>query len=143
VPHAGFQESPKDLTGMEMPLLDRAVFERLLSVIMPVSFTHRRNFMNQNPTIAVTEPPLHLLLRRRRQELRLLQADVAAALHVSPECITMWESGRRPMELSKLPRLAAALQIDAKELCTKALAEFHPLFFRTLFASDAVAQANT
>jgi hypothetical protein len=47
------------------------------------------------------------------------------------------------MELSKLPRLAAALQIDAKELCAKALAEFHPLFFQTLFASDAVAQTNT
>ena len=99
--------------------------------------------MNKNPTIAVSEPPLHILLRRRRQELSLLQADVAEALHVSPECITMWESGRRRMELSKLPRLAAALQIDAKALCAKALAEFHPLFFRTLFASDAVAQTNT
>jgi transcriptional regulator with XRE-family HTH domain len=99
--------------------------------------------MNENPAIAVTEPPLHLLLRRRRQELSLLQSDVAEALHVSPECITMWETGRRRMELSKLPRLAAALQIDAKELCAKALAEFHPLFFQTLFASDAVAQTNT
>ena len=99
--------------------------------------------MNENPTIAVTEPRLHVLLRRRRQELRLLQADVAEALHVSPECITMWESGRRRMELSKLPRLAAALQIDAKELCAKALAEFHPLFFQTLFASDAVVRTNT
>ena len=99
--------------------------------------------MNKNPTIAVSDPPLHILLRRRRQELSLLQADVAEALHVSPECITMWETGRRRMELSKLPRIAAALQIDAKQLCAKALAEFHPLFFRTLFASDAVAQTNT
>jgi transcriptional regulator with XRE-family HTH domain len=99
--------------------------------------------MNENPTIPVTEPPLHILLRRRRQELSLLQADVAEAVHVSPECITMWESGRRRMELSKLPRLAAALQIDAKELCTKALAEFHPLFFHTLFDSGAVAQTTT
>jgi len=99
--------------------------------------------MNKNPTIAVSEPPLHILLRRRRQELSLLQADVAEALHVSPECVTLWEAGRRRMELSKLPRIAATLQIDAKQLCAKALAEFHPLFFRTLFASDAVAQTNT
>ena len=98
--------------------------------------------MNQNPTIAVTEPPLHILLRRRRQELSLLQADVAEALHVSPECITMWETGRRRMELSKLPRLAAALQIDAKELCTKALAEFHPLFYATLLNNCTVVLAN-
>ena len=99
--------------------------------------------MNKNPTIAVSDPPLHILLRRRRQELSLLQADVAEALHVSPECVTLWEAGRRRMELSKLPRIAATLQIDAKQLCAKALAEFHPLFFRTLFASDAVAQTNT
>ena len=99
--------------------------------------------MNKNPTIALTQPRLHVLLRRRRQELNLLQADVAEAVRVSPECVTMWESGRRRMELCKLPRLAAALKIDAKELCAKALAEFHPLFFQTLFASDAVAQTNT
>jgi transcriptional regulator with XRE-family HTH domain len=99
--------------------------------------------MNENPTIALTQPRLHVLLRRRRQELSLLQADVAEAVRVSPECVTMWESGRRRMELCRLPRLAAVLQIDAKELCAKALAEFHPLFFQTLFASDAVAQTKT
>ena len=91
--------------------------------------------MNENPTNIVTDPPLHILLRRRREELSLLQADIAAALHVSPECVTMWEAGRRRMELCKLPRLAAALQIDAKQLCAKALAEFHPAFYDTLFSS--------
>ena len=91
--------------------------------------------MNKNPTITTTEPPLHVLLRRRREELSLLQADIAAALHVSPECVTMWEAGRRRMELCKLPRIAAALQIDAKQLCAKALAEFHPAFYDTLFSS--------
>ena len=93
--------------------------------------------MNENPTNTVTEPPLHILLRRRREELSMLQADIAAALHVSPECVTMWEAGRRRMELCKLPRIAAALQIDAKQLCAKALAEFHPAFYNTLFASGA------
>ena len=37
------------------------------------------------------------------------------------------------MELSKIPRLAKALQIDARELCAKALEEFHPAFYDTLF----------
>ena len=88
--------------------------------------------MNQNPT-TTTVVPLHILLRRRREELSLLQAQIAEALHVTPGCITQWESGRRRMELSKLPRIAEALQIDAKELCAKALAEFHPLVYATLF----------
>jgi transcriptional regulator with XRE-family HTH domain len=79
------------------------------------------------------EPPLHTLLRRRRLELSLLQADVAEALNVSTECVTLWEGGRRRMELSKIPRLAAALQIDPRELCAKALEEFHPAFYNTLF----------
>jgi hypothetical protein len=46
------------------------------------------------------------------------------------------------MELSKIPRIAAALQIDAKELCAKALAEFHPLFYASLFGDGAVAQTT-
>jgi predicted transcriptional regulator len=88
--------------------------------------------MNTNPTFSSNEP-LNALLRRRRLELNLLQADLAEALDVSPECITLWEAGRRRMELAKIPRIAAALQIDPKELCNKALSEFHPAFYATLF----------
>ena len=62
--------------------------------------------MNQNPTATTTttEVPLHILLRRRREELSLFQAQIAAVLHVTPECIGQWECGRRRMELSKIPR---------------------------------------
>lgn len=49
--------------------------------------------MNENPTITAIEIPLHILLRRRRQELKLVQSKVAEALHVSPECVTLWEAG--------------------------------------------------
>ena len=94
-----------------------------------------------NPTATPPEVPLHILLRRRRQELSLLQTQVAEALHVTPECVGQWESGHRRMELSKIPRIAKALQLDAKDLCAKALAEFHPLVYATLFAKDA-APAN-
>ena len=87
---------------------------------------------SNSSTIATTEP-LHIMLRRRRQELSLIQADIAEAVHVTPECIVLWEGGRRRMELSKLPRLAQALQMDAKELCAKALAEFHPAVYHVLF----------
>jgi hypothetical protein len=46
------------------------------------------------------------------------------------------------MELSKIPRLARALQIDPKELCVKALEEYHPTFFRTLFGPHDAAPAS-
>ena len=85
------------------------------------------------PCRTTGEPPLHTQLRRRRQELSLVQADIAAALNVSDGAVTLWESGRRRMELSKIPRLAEALQLDARELCIQALAEFHPGFYATLF----------
>ena len=97
--------------------------------------------MNQNPTTTTAAVPLHILLRRRREELALYQAEIAEALHVSPECVGLWECGRRRMELGKLPRIAEALQLDAKELCAKALAEFHPLLYAALFGQDA-APAN-
>lgn len=98
--------------------------------------------MNLIPTTTATVEPLHLLLRRRRKELSLIQAEIADALHVSPECIVLWENGRRRMELSKLPRLAAALHIDAKELCAKALAEFHPSVYAVLFGNGARPNAQ-
>ena len=93
--------------------------------------------MNQNPTTTTASAPLHILLRRRREELALYQTEIAEALHVSPECVGLWECGRRRMELGKLPRIAAALQLDARELCAKALAEFHPLLYAALFSPDA------
>jgi len=96
--------------------------------------------MNQNQTATTTEvPPLHILLRRRREELFLHQVQIAEALRVTPECIGQWECGRRRMELSKIPRIAEALQLDAKELCAKALSEFHPLVYAVLFGDSTPA----
>ncbi|MEO8593213.1 MAG: helix-turn-helix transcriptional regulator [Candidatus Solibacter sp.] len=72
----------------------------------------------------------------------LTQAEVAAAVHVTAEAITSWESGKRRMELSKLPRLGAVLQLNAKELCAQALLEFHPAFSAVLFGDCAVVPAH-
>jgi len=99
--------------------------------------------MNENSTHGATEAPLHILLRQRREQLGLRQSEVADALHVSAECVTLWEAGRRHMELSKIPRIAAILDLDAKGLCAKALAEFHPLFYATLFGHGDAVQTNT
>ena len=95
--------------------------------------------MNQNLNATTTTPaiPLRILLRRRREELDLFQSQIAAALNVTPECIGLWESGRRRMELCKIPRIAAALQLDARQLCSIALAELHPAFYAALFGQGA------
>jgi transcriptional regulator with XRE-family HTH domain len=100
--------------------------------------------MNRNPTIHFPEVPVRVLIRRRRRQLRLSQADLAQALRVSPECIVLWESGRRRMDLSKLPRIAAALSLDPRELCARALAEFHPPVYASLFgdAGDSAARSQ-
>ncbi len=79
--------------------------------------------------------PFHQILRRRRQELRLKQAQVAQALEVTPEAVGLWECGRRRMELDKLPRIAAILKLNAGELCRQALAEFHPCLYAALFGT--------
>jgi DNA-binding XRE family transcriptional regulator len=100
-------------------------------------YKNGEKLMNQNSTATITEMPLHILLRRRREELSLHQTQIAEALHVTPECIAQWECGRRRMELGKLPRIAEALHLDAKELCAKALAEFHPLVYAALFGHVA------
>jgi len=86
--------------------------------------------------------PLNVLLRRRREELFLSQADVAEAVNVTPEAIGMWENARRRMELAKLPRLAAILQLDARELCLQALAEFYPIVHAAIVVHPETAANN-
>ncbi len=89
--------------------------------------------MNDYPCFTTGEPPLNILLRRRRHELKMSQADVAEALSVSPEAVVLWEGGRRRMELSRLPRIALALKMDPKDICIRGLSEYHPVFYATLF----------
>ena len=75
-------------------------------------------------------------LHQRRTALRLRQAEIAAELRVEPETVGHWESGRRRMGLDKIPRMAAVLQVEGKDLCRRALAEWHPRFHDTLFGAD-------
>ena len=77
--------------------------------------------------------PLHVVLRRRRHELCLLQTELAEALSVTPECVGQWECGRRRMCLDKLPCIAEVLRMNPKAVCMAALAEFHPGFHAALF----------
>ena len=79
---------------------------------------------------------LSRLIRQRRMALRLKQSMIAAQLRVEPESIGHWESGRRRMELDKLPRVAAILQINQRDLCRLALFEWHPRLYAAQFGSE-------
>lgn len=68
--------------------------------------------------------------------MRLNQAQIAAELNVGPESVCLWETGRRRIELDKLPRLAAALQLNAADLCRLALFERHPSLYGALFGFE-------
>ena len=72
-------------------------------------------------------------IRQRRLQLRLRQAEIAEQLHVTEESIAHWESGRRRPELNKVPRLAAALKVNPRDLCRKAIDEWHPALHDALF----------
>ena len=80
--------------------------------------------------------PLSTLIRRRRNLLRLKQQQVADVLRVGPEAVGHWERGKRRIELDKLPRLAAVLQLNAQDVCRVALREFHPALYHALFGAD-------
>jgi transcriptional regulator with XRE-family HTH domain len=89
--------------------------------------------MNELKTRSVS---LYQLIRQRRIALRLKQAMVAAELRVEPETIGHWENGRRRMELDKLPRVAAILQLNKRDLCRLALFEWHPRLYSALFGAE-------
>ncbi len=84
--------------------------------------------MNETNSLSVSA-----LLRHCRRNLRIKQAVIAEELRVSEPVISHWECGRRRVELDKLPRLAAILKLDPKELCRLALSEWHPRFYDALF----------
>jgi len=98
------------------------------------------SFINTKDTNAMNELnhnlPLTTLIRRRRNTLRLKQQQIADVLRVGPEAVGHWERGKRRIELDKLPRLAAVLQLNAQDVCRVALREFHPALYLALFGAD-------
>lgn len=68
------------------------------------------------------------IIRGRRTELDLKQADVARAVGVgSPDYISMLESGNRQLDLDRVPALAKVLKLDPRELTSLALLEQFPI----------------
>ena len=76
------------------------------------------------------------LIKHRRSALHLRQQQVADALRVGSVAVGHWENGTRRIDLDKLPRLAAVLQLNEQDVCRTALREFHPLLYLALFGTD-------
>lgn len=108
----------------------------------------KRSAMNK-PTCPVSEElaknwaavydattPLARILRQRREQLQLTQADVARALDIqSSEFIGLVENGQRRLDLNRVPQLAGVLKLDTETLCRLALFEAAPQFALSLFGA--------
>ncbi len=86
-----------------------------------------------NVTCAVS---LSRVIKQRRNRLGLKQQQIADALQVVPEAVGHWERGSRRIELDKLPRLAAILQLNEQDVCRIALHEFHPCLYHALYGTE-------
>ena len=56
------------------------------------------------------------LIRHRREELNLTQAEVATKLGVTADCITLVELGYRRLDLDRIPALADAVRLNRRQL---------------------------
>jgi transcriptional regulator with XRE-family HTH domain len=63
-------------------------------------------------------PPFGQFVGARRQELRLTRGALAEALGVSQSTLVAWELGYRVPGSTQVPRLAAALSVDAASLAS-------------------------
>jgi|GEM_PF-4642147 len=86
-----------------------------------------------NHKLELTTPPLRAIIRQRREQLNISQAQVAEAFRLTPEAVGNWERGTRRVELGKIPRLAAVLQLNGRALCGIALYEYFPALAACLF----------
>ena len=72
--------------------------------------------------------PFKTLLRHRRHELGKTQREVAATCEVTPDFISLLETGRRRISLDRIPALASALELDPTALAHLVLEERAPRF---------------
>jgi transcriptional regulator with XRE-family HTH domain len=76
------------------------------------------------------------VIKQRRITLGRTQQQLAEQLRVAAETICYWEAQKRRIALDRVPRLAAALQLDAQDLSRLALFEYHPRLHAALFGSE-------
>ena len=78
------------------------------------------------------------MLKDRRQQLGLLQPDIARAIGVkSGDFISLVESGQRSMDLNRIPALARVLKLNAKNLVLMAIHDQWPEAAAVLTAGRA------
>jgi transcriptional regulator with XRE-family HTH domain len=106
-----------------------------LYFIPPASAGKTNTMINNQHQL--TPLPLRALIRQRREQLNISQAQVAEAFRLTPEAVGHWERGTRRVELGKLPRLAVILQLDGPSFCYLALCEYFPVLAACLFAGQS------
>jgi len=84
--------------------------------------------------------PLSAIIKQRRTELGLTQQELADVLRVVPEAVCLWEGKKRRVELNRIPRLAAALELDQQDVSRLALYQYCPCLHAALFGTERPPQ---
>jgi len=83
---------------------------------------------------------LSAIIKQRRTELGLTQQQLADQLRIVPEAVCLWEGEKRRVELNRVPRLAAALELDGQDVSRIALWEYYPCLHAALFGAERPPQ---
>jgi transcriptional regulator with XRE-family HTH domain len=75
-------------------------------------------------------------IRGRREELNLSKGELANRLRWSTSFLDFLERGLRGCDPDDLPRIAEALQLDARQLAKLYISEKYPALFRALFGDE-------
>ncbi len=76
---------------------------------------------------------LYPFIRRQRRLLKLTQEQLGDKLGVTGDFIGLIETGRRRLDLDRIPALAEALQTEPMGMCLTVLCERAPRLFKILF----------
>jgi transcriptional regulator with XRE-family HTH domain len=79
------------------------------------------------------ESPFTHFLRHRRQQLGLTQEELGLILGVTGDFIGLVETGRRRLDLDRIPALAEALDVEIIGTCLTVLYERAPHLYDALF----------
>jgi transcriptional regulator with XRE-family HTH domain len=90
--------------------------------------------VRQSPT-----PTLASFIKSRRYELGITQQEIAKTVGIaSADYLSLVESGKRRLELDRIPLLASVLKVNPKELCQMALNESCPAMASVIFGTELV-----
>lgn len=83
------------------------------------------------------------IIKSRRNQMGLTLAQLGFELGITGEFLSQVESGKRALNLDRVPGLARILDLDAAGLCRVALATQYPVIYSVLFPTQPPESIST